>query len=457
MNVEIRSYSWSKSSDLSLPAWSSSKGQWSHGFETLWGFKEVPKIITEITELRQILDADLSQTPMRQIIYIPFNLVSGNRLLWRQICDEFSLEYPMLEKGSQYVALNKENPIPVLALVLDETQSQNKISQLTIMIPHWESIGFLRLCLWSIMKHYENNMPKILVIDDMSSASTYSKIEELRKLYAFELVQINRPNKSTVADVGMLLDLGLEYVQTKYVCMLDADTVHISNQTYSEALESLSNRSIVSCGLDTGLGRSYHDLGALRSFDSFYPYDVSLPGVSTVTNNLFRVMRTMDALAVARSIKFSRQVENRKIKDQIGRALRRASGLTKVNRIIEFTKQLIKTKYLNSQFPSMPPTGDNGVSANHWMEENRMGLKLNIPIVSYGIVSRHDGICFQNIQGKLVHIALSTRALSTERREIEDAGTEFYNAILDLAENQFVEEEAYEKVVKLSESYKVLF
>jgi hypothetical protein len=457
MNFEIRSYSWSKDSDFELPAWSSSKKQWSNGFEKLWGSSDVPKLISDPDDLSKILSTKPNQSSSRQIVYIPYNLVHENKLLWRKVCEDFKLDYPMLEKGSKFAALNKENQFPVLALVLDTISTPNKISELTIMIPHWESIGFLRLCLWSIKKHYEKDMPKILVIDDLSAPETFSKIEELRKEYTFDLIQIRRPNKSKVADVGMLLDLGLNYIQTKYVCMLDADTVHTSNQTYSVALEALSNRSVVSCGLDTGLGRSYHDMGALKQFEGYYPYDISLPGVSTVTNNLFRVMRTMDAVAISRTIQFSRQVENRKVQDQFGRLLRRIAGQTKNQRLINITKQFIKSKFLNSQYPSMPPTGDNGVSANHWMEENKMGLKLNIPIVSYGVLSNHDGICFQNIGGKLVHIALSTRALSKERREIEDAGQDFYDAIRDIAENDFEENATYENVVKLSNRFQVQF
>lgn len=457
MNFEVRTYAWSKKSDFDLPAWSSSKKDWRAGFERLWACTEPSRLIKNVIELRDILDAEPTQDLVRNIIYIPHNLVNENKLLWRQICDQFNLDYPLIVNGDEYVGLDNDHPIPVLAIVLDQAHQQDRLSQLTIMIPHWESLGFLRLCLWSISRHYIDNVPRILVIDDLSSPETYSEIEELQKKYSFDLVQIHRPNKLTVADVGMLLDLGLEYIKTKYVCMLDADTVHISKGTYTDALAALSNRSIVSCGLDTGLGRSYHNFGALRHFSDFYPYDVSLPGVSTITNNLFRVMRTMDALAVARSVKFSRQVENRKLRDQLGRSIRKLSGMTKNSQVIDLSKSLIKSKYLNSQYPSMPPTGDNGVSANHWMEENGMGLKMNLPITSYGVISSHDGICFQNIQGNLIHIALSTRALSKERREIEDAGDEFYAAIKKIADNTFEEAQTYEDVVELSQKFKILF
>jgi hypothetical protein len=54
-------------------------------------------------------------------------------------------------------------------------------------------------------------------------------------------------------------------------------------------------------------------------------------------------------------------------------------------------------------------------------------------------------------------MALSTRALSAERREIEDAGSEFYDAIQDIADNRFEENIAYEKVLKLSQNYEIDF
>jgi len=160
MNFEVRSYTWSKKSDFDLPAWSASEGQWSVGFETLWGSTEPSRIIKNIAELREVLEEKPTQALVRRIVYIPHNLVNENKLLWRQICDEFNLDYPMIVKGDEYVAVNRENRIPMLGIVLDPATHQNKVSQLTIMIPHWESLGFLRLCLWSINKHYKKNMPK---------------------------------------------------------------------------------------------------------------------------------------------------------------------------------------------------------------------------------------------------------------------------------------------------------
>jgi len=79
-----------------------------------------------------------------------------------------------------------------------------------------------------------------------------------------------------------------------------------------------------------------------------------------------------------------------------------------------------------------------------------MGLKINIPITSYGFRTPNDGVCFQNISNYLVHIALSTRALSVERREIDNAGEQFYEAVREIVENHYEYAEMSRKVAKIS-------
>jgi hypothetical protein len=291
---------------------------------------------------------------------------------------------------------------------------------------------------------------EILVLDDESSSETYRKIESLCEKYSAKLMRISRPNKRTVADVGLLLDLGIENVKTKYVCMLDADTIHLTSDVYDQLLPLLRKRTVVSVGLDTGLGSSYHQNSSWGHVKDLFPYDISYPKQQTVTNNLFRIMRTADALSVARTAKFSRQVENRKLRDQFGRVLRRVSNSTNFSWLQDRVKGFLLSPVLNSHYPSMPPTGDNGVSANYWMEANGMGRKVNIPITSFGFRSASDGICFQNVSDLIVHVALSTRALSTERREISDAGVEFYEAVQNIVEATKSEEELFEEILSRS-------
>jgi N-acyl-D-aspartate/D-glutamate deacylase len=100
----------------------------------------------------------------------------------------------------------------------------------------------------------------------------------------------------------------------------------------------------------------------------------------------------------------------------------------------------------------MPPTCDNGVAANAWMDQNMMGVKWNYPISSYGVMTASDGVAFQNISGLLVHIALSTRALSESRREVENAGEAYYTAIRNILERSGTIEQRFESTVELSMS-----
>jgi hypothetical protein len=72
--------------------------------------------------------------------------------------------------------------------------------------------------------------------------------------------------------------------------------------------------------------------------------------------------------------------------------------------------------------------------ANHFIDVNRLGPKFNIPITGYVGATPQDGAFGQNIAHLAFHFALSTRALSRERREVEDAGPEFASWIARLRE-----------------------
>jgi hypothetical protein len=102
----------------------------------------------------------------------------------------------------------------------------------------------------------------------------------------------------------------------------------------------------------------------------------------------------------------------------------------------------------------MPPTGDNGVAANGWLDANRMGLKKNIAITSYGVMTSTDGVAFQNISDLLVHVALSTRALSETRREVDDPGAEYIEAVSDIVNRRGSLLDRYQRVVELSKRNK---
>jgi hypothetical protein len=85
------------------------------------------------------------------------------------------------------------------------------------------------------------------------------------------------------------------------------------------------------------------------------------------------------------------------------------------------------------------------------MDQNMMGVKWNYPITSHGIITESDGVAFQNISGLMVHIALSTRALSDTRREVESAGDDYYDAVKYIVERKDSLESRLNLVVELSQ------
>jgi hypothetical protein len=162
-------------------------------------------------------------------------------------------------------------------------------------------------------------------------------------------------------------------------------------------------------------------------------------------------MRTEDAKTVSNRCGFARANHERKMKDQLGRAIRKFSRKILNKEMNLVINDLINSRFLNSRYPVMPPTCDNGVAANAWMDQNMMGVKWNYPITSHGVITERDGVAFQNISELMVHIALSTRALSDTRREVESAGDDYYNAVKYIVERKDSLESRFNLVVELSQ------
>jgi hypothetical protein len=328
-----------------------------------------------------------------------------------------------------------------------------KEQSVTILIPHWESIGFLELCLYSLSISNLGNL-KILVCDDDSSNDTWKQVQSLCHEFNATAIQVARKDAKKVADVGAVLDFALQFIDTEFVCMLDADTIVTSSEFLTKPIKDLQHRYISSVGLDTNLGGSYHPKSKWGFDNPTKLKGLRPPGFYSITNNLFRVIRTQDALAVSAAVGFSRRVSDRKLRDQVGRALRAVATRSGNSHLQNMTKGIINSRILNSKFPAMPPTGDNGVAANGWLDANKMGLKKNIPITSYGVMTSTDGVAFQNISNLLVHVALSTRALSETRREVDDPGAEYIQAVSDIVNRNGSVKDRYQRVAELSKRIK---
>jgi hypothetical protein len=304
--------------------------------------------------------------------------------------------------------------IRVLGVTID---ARDKPKSVAILIPHWESWTFLRPCLEKLSAHSRPDLQEqIYVLDDASEDGSFEiACDHFADNDKIHFHRFERPNKKTEPDVGLLLDYGMDLVTEQYVAMIDADVLPLSPDWLAFPIWLIEELGCSSVGLDTGLSNAY----AKRISDQTWwqPEDGYTPSAGlydnewfTCTNNLYRVMPTALARVVSENIGFTRATslaveQKRKLLERIRRRL----GLTA----------------LNPRHPYLPGGCDNGVAANHFIDLNRLGPKFNIPLTSCIGVTPRDGAFGQNISGLLFHFALSTRALSKERREVKDVGDSF--------------------------------
>ena len=448
-NFKVRDVRWTSNLDLKLPAWRNAK-TWEEGFVRMWiGSSEASgsatvktRIISSIEQLSELANSQITD---RTIVAIPVDVTTENGFLWELLLEELKEDVPNWNINFKPVPSNR-NQGPALYLCLDPATTEQSV---TVLIPHWESLGFLELCLYSLNISNLGNV-EILVCDDDSSDKTWKQVQSLCREFNATAIQVARKDAKKVADVGAVLDFALQFVQTEFVCMLDADTIVTSSEFLKKPIQDLQHRFISSVGLDTNLGESYHPKSNWKIDNPTKMRGLRPPGFYSITNNLFRVMRVRDALAVSTVVGFSRHVSDRKFRDQVGRVLRAVATRSGNKNLQNLTKQLLNSRMLNSKYPAMPPTGDNGVAANGWLDANKMGLKKNIPITSYGVMTSTDGVAFQNISNLLVHVALSTRALSETRREVDDPGDDYIQAVSDIVNRKGTVKERYQRVAELS-------
>ncbi|RJQ52954.1 MAG: glycosyltransferase [Actinobacteria bacterium] len=302
--------------------------------------------------------------------------------------------------------------IRVIGLVLENTGPEER--SCGIIVPHWESFPFLEACVRRIRRHADPSLAQhIYIVDDASKDGSFEKIEAA---YSDDedvtLVRVDRPNP-TVADVGLLLDYGLEHVREKYVCMIDADLFPTNDDWLAFPIHLLEKHGCSSVGCDTGLANAYLLMGVC-SGDWANSYG-SLPGFTlfgnenfTCTNNFYRVMKTSLAKIVSDGIGFSRR-----------------STKTPATVPGKVARRLERLSYRLRKGDYCPPHCDNGVAANHFIDVNRLGPKYSIPITSAVGFTPSEGVFGQNVCGLVFHFALSTRALSRLRREVGDAGADY--------------------------------
>ncbi len=292
-----------------------------------------------------------------------------------------------------------------------------------IIIPHWESYPFASACLKEIKK-CASIKEHIYLIDDGSQDGSYERlIEEWKSDPEITFIQAFRPNKE-VPDVGWLLDFALKQVKERYVAMIDADVYPISDDWLRFPIWLLQRYGCSSVGCDTGLSNAYTSRFVFpqrwRKKEYIPQYSLYDNSRFTCTNNFYRIMETGMAQVVADYAGFYR------------RSLIPAHSFSgKVrNRLIHYFS-LIQTM-VSGRYTA---DADNGVIANLFIDENRLGPKFSLPITSYLGKTPSDGVFGQNVCSLIFHFALSTRALSRWRREVSNAGLAYQEYVCQIFEN----------------------
>ncbi len=355
----------------------------------------------------------------------------------------------------------KYNHIRVLAFTLDAVDTPRSVA---ILIPHWESYRFLKPCLEYMEKHRSPLLDEhVYVLDDESEDGSF---EQGRKDFAhdprIEFHRIHRANKKSDADVGFLLDEGLKLVKEQFVVMLDADTIPLSPDWISFPIWLLERYRCSSVGSDSGFSQNYyHDAWAtpLWQPEPGYPPSAALYDNEwfSITNNLYRTMRTADAKVASENIGFARSNGARKtlykyLRGAHNLVMKKGGPLRMIYRTLFRGTSL--GRVINSRYPYLPKGCDNGVAANHFIDINRLGPKFNMPVTSFIGLTPRTGIFGQNIAGLLFHFALSTRALSRERREIHETGDAYSHWVERLFAAEVSDPAVIEEMLTVSAVFK---
>jgi len=346
----------------------------------------VIKEMIRVTRYRVVVTLDVSDALGFPIARLPelgdFLGCSIPSLPLKALCSDA----PVLKRYGQRPT-DKYRHIRVLAFTLDAIDDPRSVA---ILIPHWESYPFLRLCLEGIQRCRNRSLSeKVYVLDDQSKDGSFERIQqEFSGEQWITFHRIERPHHQSDADVGMVLDKGLGLVSEQFVVMLDADTIPLAPDWISFPLWLLERYRCSSVGTETGLSQNYYyDAWPMPLWqpEKGYPPSAALYDNEwfTVINNFYRIMRTADAKVVSHWIGFTRGNDGKKRRYHYLRAahhlLMRKGG--KCYRKLSAVPLL--RKIINARYPYLPRGCDNGVAANHFMDINRMGPKFNIPVTSF--------------------------------------------------------------------------
>lgn len=96
------------------------------------------------------------------------------------------------------------------------------MSEVTIVIPNWNTGGLMRVCLASLLR-YTRHPHRILVVDNASDDASRATLEDAADRGLIQLVTREDPKHDGAPEHAASLDLGLELSETPYVFTLDSD------------------------------------------------------------------------------------------------------------------------------------------------------------------------------------------------------------------------------------------
>lgn len=454
---------WADEADMTLPFWQKWSKQntlpdssWYHFWEYPYVFSKIPTTTEDqgnyahiihsledsqdfLTKLQETLD----KTNHRVVVTLKVGNTKGfPRYQLRELEEFLGIQIPQqpirsLTSSSPVLhqlteqKITGDEKVRLLGFTIDARDKRS----VAILIPHWESFSFLRVCLESIQQFRNEQLDeKVFILDDASMDGSFEQAKELFKDDPNMIfLRFDRPNKDYDADVGLLLDYAIKEIREQYVLAIDADVFALSKDWITFPIWLLEKYHCSSVGLDTGLSTSYLEYNSEKSWwqpAEGYGTEGGLYDNEwfTCTNNLYRLMPTPLAKVVSEAIGFSRATLPLEVSRKLSRRVK-----NKLLRTISPDPKNVG----NSRKPYLPPGCDNGVAANHFIDINHMGPKFNIPLTSFIGLTPKDGVFGQNISDLIFHFALSTRALSQERREVDNAGEAFTYWVNKLTDSNF--------------------
>ena len=153
----------------------------------------------------------------------------------------------------------------------------------TLLIPHFQTLDAVRLCLRAI-RRYTEPLPRILVLDNGSSDAS---IDYLRELRWIECVETRVPN-DIVAAQAAALDLGVARVETAFFAVLHSDT-YVHRRGWLAALTGLLARGAYAAVGSRHQTIRAHDWRALARLATWSARLLSAPRRSAMSGGLPRL------------------------------------------------------------------------------------------------------------------------------------------------------------------------